>query len=315
MTLNSDEKIAFISDVHLDSNTPDSRVDDMLSTCIYKMEDILSKCIENKVKAVFFEGDVVNRYGTAAIAISRFIEVLMKFRASGIELFTILGNHDIARNSVDTLERSPLQIMFAAGIIQHINLSTNVTINGDTLITPVDYTEFPISASESFSYNILLAHMFFDANKFMADDKHNLTQEQVESLGYDTIVLGHDHEKFDDVLVGKTTIIRHGSLLRGTAHNYNFTRKPNFLIMDMEHNFELIEVAHKDYKDIVSNYVLNRKQEGTISGLKDVLSSLATRLAMSSDQDGDRILEIIKTDKDLPNEVRLKLLNYITETN
>lgn len=318
LQLKPEEKIAFISDVHLDSVTPSSRIDDILQTTINKFEDILKKCIEKNVKAIFYEGDIVNRIGIPFSPINAFMEVLIRFRDAGIQMFSICGNHDILRNSMDYIDRSPLQTLFSSGLIKHINLENRVIINNSVLITPVDYTEYPPEADKSATYNLLLCHMFVNANEFMADEKHNLRTEDILQLGYDVIIAGHDHQEYPVMEIGGSLIYRHGSLLRGTSHDYNIERKPNFLVFNDLSNIckdtiEKVIIEHRPYQDVVSNYVLNKKQVGSISGLKDVLSNLAEKLSMSSDTDGDRILEIIKTDPELPTESRLQLLNYISE--
>lgn len=55
LKLEDGEKIAFISDVHVDSKMPDSRVDDIIVTLKDKLVDILNKCINENVKYVFLK--------------------------------------------------------------------------------------------------------------------------------------------------------------------------------------------------------------------------------------------------------------------
>ena len=186
------------------------------------------------------------------------------------------------------------------------------------MLTPCDYTEYPPVADRSAQYNILLAHMFYNIPDYISDERHNLTEKAVEKLGYDMIVLGHDHSEYPPVTQGKTTIYRFGAILRGTAHNYNFTRKPQFMVLKnldriTEDSVVMCEIAHKDYKDVASEYVLNKKVVKSVSGLQDVLSNLAEKLAETGQDDGDRIFDIINTDPDLPSDCRALLLKYISE--
>ena len=58
--LNKDESIAFCCDIHMDSQTPSSRIDDIQVTVIDKIKDIREKCVESNVKHLFFEGDIFN---------------------------------------------------------------------------------------------------------------------------------------------------------------------------------------------------------------------------------------------------------------
>jgi DNA repair exonuclease SbcCD nuclease subunit len=318
LNLSREEKIAFISDIHWDSNTPNSRIDNILETLKYKLEDILKKCIEKNIKAVFMEGDVFNRVSVTHECVNSLISVLMEFKKNEIKMFSILGNHDIMRNSIDYIDKTPIQTLFVMGLVTHINKGSCVKVCENLMIYPVDYCEYPDKIDSSSTYNILLCHMFINANEYMSDEKHNLRTEDIIELGYDMIIAGHDHEEYPLIEVGKSLVVRHGSLLRGTSHSYNFNRKPNLFVLNNVYDvskstIEKVILEHRPYKEVASNYVLNKKQVGTITGLKDLLSNLADRLSVSSDTDGDRILEIIKTDPNLPNESRLKLLNYITE--
>lgn len=315
--LNKGESIAFCCDLHMDSQTPSSRIDDIQVTLIEKMKDIKNKCVERNVKHLFFEGDIFNRVACPHSCVNLLGEEFLNFKKEGIELYSILGNHDIVRNSLEAIEKSPIQTLFSFGVLKHINLDNRIIFNKKVMVTPVDYTEYPPKAEENASYNILLAHMFFDASELFADERHNLTKEDVKKLGYDLIVLGHDHEEYEDVIINNCRIIRSGSILRGTANNYNFSREPKFVVIrdinDIDSSIEKVVINHKPYKDIASEYVINKKQLSSITGLQDVLSNLAEKLAESSETDGDRIFEIIKSDPDLPSDCRGLLLKYIAE--
>lgn len=316
LKLNEGEKIAFISDVHVDSKMPDSRVDDIITTLKDKLVDIFNKCIAENVKYVFFEGDVVNRVQCPFEPITMLADILLRFKQEGMRCFSILGNHDIVRNSLENLDKSPIQILFKLGVLEHINLDTRVIINDTVLLTAVDYTEYPIKADNSFNKNILLAHMFYGKSGFLSDERHNLTDNNILDLGYDLVVLGHDHEDYNDVIVGSTKIVRHGSVLRGTSHNYNFTRKPNFIVIDDINNpkeVRRIEISHRDYKDVASEYILNKKTFSSMNALQDVLSNLADKLVDTTETDSDRIYNIIMGDEKLPNDCRELLLKYINE--
>lgn len=320
LTVNSTDSIAFILDLHMDSSTPSSRIDDLQETLLDKMDDIRDKCIKNRVKHIFFAGDIFNRIACTHASVNLLGESFLKFKKNGIELYTILGNHDIVRNSLEAMEKSPIQTLFSFGVLEHINQENPVIINNKIIINPFDYTEIvsPVRDEYNEMYKVLLGHVFYNASDLLSDERHNIKESDVSKLGYDLMVLGHDHQEYKTIQVGNTTIVRCGSVLRGTAHNYNFTRKPKFVIWkDLDNpsvdNLEYIEIRHKDYKDIASEYVINKKQVGSISGLQDVLSNLAEKLADSGESDSDRILDIINTDKDLPVECRALILKYLSE--
>lgn len=316
--LKNNEKIAFLLDLHMDSQTPSSRVDDIKVTLIDKLKDVLDSCIERNVKHMFLAGDVFNRISCTHESVNLLGNMFLQYKMKGIELYSILGNHDIVRNNLESIDKSPIQTLFSFDVLKHISLDTRVIINKSVMITPVDYTEYPVEADKNAKYNILLAHMFYKTSDLIADSRHNLSDEDVKKLGYDMMVLGHDHCEYPLVEQDNTLICRFGSVLRGTAHDYNFTRKPKFMVLNDINNIskdtiEFVPIKCRDYEMVASEYVINKKQLGSMSGLQDVLSNLADKLAESGQSDGDRIYDIIKSDTQLPNDCRELLLKYINE--
>ena len=329
------QAFAVVGDLHIDNRTPISRIDNIMETMDKKLHSILNSCKFHNVKYVFFEGDLINRVSMTFEALNLAIQVFMEFKNCGIQLFSILGNHDIVRNSVDMLDKSPVQILFTMGLITHINLESPVRFffksesmlswNGLPIakLTPVDYTEELVPADYRVRCNILLAHMFYDADPLIAEKAHNLLPEEISALNYDLIFLGHDHEYYSDVVVDKTRIIRSGSVLRGTSHNYNMTRVPQFSVVTFTRiddgkavfDVEQVEIEHLPYKDIASEYALTKKSgSDTLEGLQDILSGLADRLVSLKNDDGDRIYEIIKSDQSLDPECRSLILKYVQES-
>ena len=319
LQLNDDESIAFCLDLHIDTQTPSSRIDDILETATDKLFDIKSKCLSRNVHHIFFAGDLFNRIAVPHLGVNRLGEVFLDFKDSEINIYSILGNHDIVRNSLEAIDKSPTQTLFSFGVVTHLCSDIPVIINRNCMISSFDYTEAPRSAFSGAGYNILLAHMFYNASSFLAD-KHNLTKEDIDRLGYDMVILGHDHEAYPVVRQGKSYIYRFGSILRGTVHNYNFSRKPQFMVLshpwspNPEVDVEFVEIAHRPYSDVASEYVLNKKQLDSISGLQDVLSNLADMMVDSSDSVGDRVLDIINNDPNLPNDCRSLILRYLAES-
>ena len=161
--------------------------------------------------------------------------------------------------------------------------------------------------------------MFYKASELFAAGAHNIEDQNVLDWNYDCMVLGHDHVPYPIMRVGKTDIVRPGSVMRGTSHDYNFTRIPCFYVLrkpceyDVT-NFEKVDIAAKNFEDIASNFVINKRNTSTLTGLQDILGNLAERLAgTDNDRGGDRIVEMIKQDTEVPNDVKALLFNYFSE--
>lgn len=319
--MGKDECLGFCGDLHADYSGPDSRIDDYQHTVICKLDDILKKCLIKNVKVLVFAGDMFSRIAVPHECVNAVGEAFMNFKRNGVRVFSIVGNHDIARNNMDRLIKSPLKTLFTFEVVEHINLNIRIVLNKKTLITPVDYVQTPVGAYEKAKYNILIAHMFFNSTDLFSSGSHNITESDVINWGYDCIMLGHDHVPYPIIRVGKTDIIRPGSVMRATSHEYNFNRIPCFYVLknpseyDVS-NFEKVDIEAKPFEEIASNSVINRKSMSTVIGLQGILSDLADRIVGVENKDGvDRIVEIVKNDKELPYEVRSLLLTYFQEHN
>ena len=214
--------------------------------------------------------------------------------------------------------------MFRFGVIEHISLSSPVEFysNEDASLTAkltaCDYTQVVPEADAAFPVNILLAHMFFDKSGFFSGDDQNLTADWMKASGYDMAFLGHDHEEYVPEQCGKTIVVRSGSLLRGTSHNYNFVREPGFIIVDdifKPGDIRKAVLPFRPYKDIISQSALNRKNSKDIPTTDtQALRDLAERLAETTGDDAsmdDIILKTIETDPQMPAACRKILLDYI----
>ncbi len=328
--ISATDKLAFVGDLHFDIKVS-SRLDDYMTTCCRKLEAVGDICQQENVRYIFFSGDIFHRINCPHEVVNRLGNVFLSLQRKGLRLFSICGNHDIPRDSLKNLEQSPIETLFL-GLLEHISLATPVEIYKSyqdnsaifsAKVTACDYTQSVLPADNGFDVNILLAHMFFDKPSFLSGDDQNITKDFMETLGYDMAFLGHDHEEYDPVVCGKTMVVRSGSLLRGTVHDYNFSREPGFVIVDdifNPHSVRKVIIPHRPYQDIISQAALNRKAVNasvTDSINRDALRDLADKLAnakCSNEPEKDIILKTIEEDKHIPHICRRILLDYIHKT-
>lgn len=326
LNLKDKENIAFIGDLHADSKGHSSRIDNIYDVLDMKLNSILDTCKKENVKYIFFEGDIFNRVSCTHEIVNFIGKKFIEFNLNGIKLFTIVGNHDMLRNSLDGFSKSPLYTLISFNIIKHINLDNKVSINDNILITPVDYTEYPEKAdTENYNLNILLAHMFYNVSELLSDKNHNISPENVREWGYDYIFLGHDHEDYKTLKLNTSYIVRTGSVIRGTSHSYNFTKVPKFTIVKNLYEFSETKdkkcivldypvIKHADFDSIVSEEVKRKNNKGfTISGIRDMLNDLANKLADDKHDSDDIIYEIIKNDENIPPKNKNIIFKYINE--
>lgn len=320
--MGDNKKVAFVGDIHFDNNQPVARLDNYMDTCCHKVDLIGEVCRQEGVRYLFFSGDIFNRINCSHECVNRAGQVLLSLKEKNIRLFSICGNHDLPRDSLDRLAQSPLETMFRFGIIEHVCAAVPVIFHNSckeghkALVSAFDYTQEITPADNSFTSNILLAHMFFNQSGVLADESQNISREKMATLGYDVAFLGHDHEEYNPFICGNTLVVRSGSLVRSTAHDYNFTRKPGFIIIDDIYNpvnARKTVIGHKPFTDVVSQAVINKKQKEENIVDHGAISNLAKKLS-ERDETGsneDIIYKAIMEDRQVSGSCRKILLDYI----
>lgn len=252
--------VGFVGDLHLNSSTPKSRIDNYPETLLEKLESLRVLCLHNDIKNLVFLGDIFHKPAQPISFVYQVLQKFLEFKSSGINCYAISGNHDIAYESLDTLSKSALGILFEVNALSPFS---DIFITGTK--TPVHikgyhYSEVPEEPSDFSSYNIMVAHMFYEFDL----SKESLKKEDLSRLKYNMLVLGHDHTPYDllteDTTSGKVRIVRPGSFSRGTAHSYNTNRSifMDVLNVNGKINIQRMIVPSKPADQVFSATVLDK---------------------------------------------------------
>lgn len=225
ITVPKDFKITFVGDMHLNHLAPKSRVDDYPQTGLDKLALLRRTMIERGSKYLICPGDVFHKAKQPTEFEIRVMREFQKFKEEGIRVFVIAGNHDLLQDRPDSFDRTTLGLMYISGTFEpftEIRFKRKDSL--DVVLHGVPYnTEIPYLKSYE-DYNVLVGHEFFEFSL----DKDSIVRSDCDLMGYNMMLLGHDHVPYDDVLVdtsfGSTRIVRPGSFMRGTSHNYNTNR-------------------------------------------------------------------------------------------
>lgn len=255
-------KIAVVWDVHLSYLTPSTRIDDYPNTVLKKLSFIRDYCNENDIDYAFFLGDLFHQPQQPLWYLHKVIQVLNGFRAN---LYTLIGNHDIAYHRMERLPSSAMGILLESKVLNPIQ-----TLELDGVhIVGINYGEknIPIVPNPS----ILLAHHFYE-NVF-AKEEENLTYEEIR--GFNLVCTGHDHNQYDDIKKGNTTILRVGSLTRGTSHVHHLHRNIYFVEIDLSDlSYKKIEVPYLPSDQVFTKEAYTKLQKGIKESIQDFRSEI-----------------------------------------
>lgn len=287
-------KIMFVGDVHLLDRTPSSRKDNYSQTMLDKIAELVKMQNELQIDDVVFLGDVFHqRYQTYAYMM-RCYKAFSEFKKPP---YTIVGNHDIVFERIETLEESPLNFLFMTGVLKHLDKLEY----DDVVVKGFDYTS-PITPNEDLNkYVVCVAHQYYNTPLY----KSYIKPEEALSLGYQAYVLGHDHSVYDDIVNAKYKVIRAGSLSRGTAHSANLIRDVYVTIFDTTtKEFTRVKVPTQKATDVFKEIKYVEKS------LEKSVDDIIDKMEFNVDK---TIYDIMDEYEGLPPEVKSLIVRYLED--
>lgn len=301
--------LGFILDPHLSPNTPVGRFDDYWETMLAKLKAVIDIGIKRKWDALTIAGDIYNAKQMPFPKQNALIELL---KSAPFPVYVIVGNHDIYYERLDTLTNTPLGNLIEAGAV------TVLTAAFDNVLTGISYSpeteKLPAPDLPEGVPSILVCHAYMGPKKsgFKKDAGGWLLFPEVEELGYDIVIAGHDHTEYPvKVLDSGAHVFRFGALSRGTSHDHNLFREPQALeirIRESGWKYKLITVPHKPAEEVFAFTDIAMKEEN-----REIGHFIQELKAMSTEglQSGD-ISDMIESLK-IPPEIWKYMEHYFTD--
>lgn len=262
-------KVAVVGDVHLQSTTPRSRRDNYFMSTITELDKIFSV---NDI--MLFLGDVFDTPILSGKHLYQFINLIKYYTKLGKKFYTIVGNHDLYSYNIDSIPKTSLGLMFITGLIKNLK---RIKIH-DVLVDGM-YFYPKVKPNPRLDYDktsILLGHYFYEFN---LDPEYSLTEDMIKDMNYDYVLLGHDHKPYPEKKIGKTKLLRGGSIARNSADSFNLTRKPSYyqfiITKKGVESYSLQEIPNcLSGKEIFIDSVFDNVMNNDLSSVTDVESIL-----------------------------------------
>ena len=265
-----------------------------------KIRTIAKMSEEYECDEVIFLGDMFHqRYQPY----SYMMKCYMAFKEFKKPPYSIIGNHDLIFERMDSFDESPLNFLFMTNVINHLDECKFKDENGnvDVRIKAFDYTT-PIEPNPyDDAYTICVAHQYYNTPLF----KSFIKPEEALSLGYQAYVLGHDHGVYDDVVNDKFKVIRSGSLSRGTAHSSTLMRDVYVTVFDTKtKEFTRVTVPTQKATDVFKEIKYVEKS------LEKSVDEIIDKMEFHADV---TIYDMIDEAKDLPDDVKELIIKYLEQ--
>lgn len=289
--------VIIIGDCHLKANSPVSRKDDYPLAILHKLEYLSEVAQSYNSNTFILLGDVFDSPTTSLPYLASVISTFKKISEKGIKVYTIVGNHDIKNNRMESLHSTALGILISTGLV---SLAPSELLIDNTLFRCFNYPE-EIIKKKTYTYEVCIAHRYYNFGL----DEYTLRDEDIEKLSYDAMILGHYHVPCDTKNILGTTLYIPGSLSRSTSEPYNRLRIPRALVFNCSnHKAAYIEVSCSPASDVFIEKVEANGCE--ILSMKDLIQFIKTSYT-SSNMDVREYFNTIE----IPYECRERISKYL----
>jgi DNA repair exonuclease SbcCD nuclease subunit len=313
--------ILFRTDVHASDHAPSSWKGDYLGEICNSLQQINRLAHQVGAAAILDGGDFFHVKAATRNSHALVQQMIRLHSGLGCPVYAIEGNHDLAYNNVDTVERQPIGVMFASGSFERLRdvvleegglrvrivgvpYSSNVKLEdlrairkqpGDDKLIVVAHclaTENPSATAEE-----LFGEPVFRYSDLISDD------------GPDCWCFGHWHKDQGITTVNGVLFVNTGSVSRGALTHENLTRIPHVVSISVTpghleptiHDLDVLPAA-----DVFDLAAKTRAEEE-----RGAIDEFVAKLQLSAQQDSEQAIESTLNALDFAKDVRESALNYL----
>lgn len=252
-------RVLFIGDAHLDNQSPVSRLDDFKTTTIVKLRSILQLANDNNITTCIFTGDMFDKYSVPLSYLVDVIEVLREFKSSGVDVYSLIGNHDLPYNNMQYFKSTPLSLLYKSGLVKPFSMDNPIELDNDFKVYGINFTEMgdivkPVDAVT----NVLVMH--YASENTVPGESINLK----DLSKFKIVVSGHDHMPYDIINNDTTILIRPGALIRRTKESYNLSRDIYTYMIDTN-NYKILKLKLPNVKPAEEVFRYGAFDEGELN--------------------------------------------------
>jgi len=245
-------KLLLVSDMHLREQTPEGRTDENFTlTCLFKLKQILEIAAQENVGSILQAGDFFHKSKPSLGLIASVIDLFARQSCWKADFLVVHGQHDLTYHSIDSMNKSALNVLAAAGMVEFLHFDRVKEISESVYVFGLSYgQDFTIIPPRA-RFNILVAHA-------MVGDKplwpgHKLTGPEAwvkEHPGFDLYLLGDYHYPFA-AKIGNAHVINTGCMLRLTRSERDMQHKPSIVVYDTDtREYEWIELQVRNANEV-----------------------------------------------------------------
>jgi DNA repair exonuclease SbcCD nuclease subunit len=275
-------KFVLLSDVHLITENPVGRMDDLVSVQFDKLKFVFDTA-KGMGATILQAGDLFDK-PRSWLLLPKMIEFLSGYK---IPVLCVFGQHDQYFYSEGIRERTNLGVLAKAGLIILLDPDRPYRVPGqDVSIYGANFSQ-KLGKIQRSGLTIGVIHAPISDAPLYPDHAYSAASDFLENtLGYDLILCGDIHRSFYFEKDGRQ-IVNVGPMTRQEATEYNFAHEPGVAVFDTDtKNLEWIDIPCEPAIKVLSRDHIERKKES-----EELLSGFVRELGEGSEVDGVSFIE------------------------
>jgi len=313
----------FRTDTHVSDKSPSSWKADYPAEIWSNLEQIGKMAAEHEVTAVLDGGDYFHVKAASRNSHASIIKTADIHRVYPCPVFCVEGNHDLAYNNLDSIERQPLGVLYAAGVFQHCR--DQVFRDGSLQVRVVGVPYNPHRTLEE-----LLAIQKQPGDTFLIAVVHALAAEKppanvedffgesvfrysdlVSQDGPDAFMFGHWHRDQGITSIDGKQFVNQGAVSRGALIHENTQRTPQVALLD----FDLTGLKTRTLPLVVApaEDVFDMERKERVESESHSIDQFIMKLQEDASFDPTATIEANIQNLGFANEVRDLALEYLEQ--
>lgn len=317
-------KFLFITDTHIRGNTPRNRKDNILDTIFQKIEEIIDIVGQRGVDYILHGGDIFDR---PDISPSIVRDVMKLFKRFNRPIYAVAGNHDLFGHNPQTLHRTMVGLLDAAGIIRILDgqyqllesENLRVQLSGVSYRYDLDSSGsfkhyYAIKKCKDVDYSIHVVHGMLLDKKFIEGIPYTLLDDICDTEA-DITISGHYHTGFGIKKIKDKYFINPGSILRINNSLSELNRKPAVVLIELRKGqrpmIELVNLKTAKSGELVLDRSALEKGSIQRNKLDDIFREIQSASKFNS-LNLDTIINGIISDENIASDVKNEALRRIS---
>lgn len=220
--------IITVGDVHLADKNPAMRIDNYRDNSFFELGLVRTKAVEEKADFVAFTGDIFDEKSPHKNSHGLVASAVQMFKSYPCNRGSVIGNHDITHNRLESMHKQPLQVLFEAGCLTKIDRMEigDVDLVGVHFSEENSYDTFANIKKKKDRPLVAIIHAL--ASKSGGDLFGEIVfsyKKLAKVSDIDVFVFGHWHQDQGIETIGDKTFVNLGALARGALSKENVFRQ------------------------------------------------------------------------------------------